>query len=737
MKNRFFDLKLFIEAIKQLKILGIVGTSILLLEALLVPVGYFILNTSVSPGAKSIISILEFNPLMTSVFSLMAPIMTLYIFKFLNSRKGSDFYHSIPNTRISIYVSFLSAVMAWCFIMILVPALFSSLGIVLLGKYVVFNFLGSVFNILALLAAVVLTSSAVALAMGLTGTTFSNVVFSLIILFVPRLLISFLNAMIGVVQPLVSGLHIIPFSSGHYNIVTSGFTSIVDLFSGSVTEDSYFSPSAVLYTLVLGAIYFVLAMLLFTKRKSEMATNPAINRIVQAVIRITCAMVVCLIPCAIIASDIIQGVDEIFDLSVTIFSCFVLYVIALVVYFLYEIISTRKWKNLLKAMVGLPILLGLNVAVIAGISAAGYVISIQKPTAAEISYVQVLQFDNSEMGMMSGLVDGGYGSYLGGTMSHTKLKNEKIKEFVSDSLKTSIDVAKNADYLYEYNQFPVAINYNGRVIQRNLFLTDKKVKELVKLLAADKEFTDTLREVPDPDSKFTTPQFNWVEFTVEENKKIYRVFANEIKTVPAEKLVESFLNGSNYMYGVGYMGDTYPPTEMEEYPNPELEVSLSVQTLKGISVYGLDQYISQELFPKTVAAYVEVLNKDSEKAISALVSKAKSGDFNDLSVGLGNVPNELRGRYSYYGMDEAYSYRNSGTEEFINALTTALKSSPKTVDFNKPYVHLSFSVMLNERTYEMESYELFMNIPDDAKLYESFKNTRMYREQRDTQYYTD
>ena len=74
----------------------------------------------------------------------------------------------------------------------------------------------------------------------------------------------------------------------------------------------------------------------------------------------TVALVICLIP-----------LTDIFSATVVhnwsagrIYGIVVWYIIAVIVYFLYELISTRKWKTLLRTIPGLGLLALVNVAIL-------------------------------------------------------------------------------------------------------------------------------------------------------------------------------------------------------------------------------------------------------------------------------------------------------------------------------------------------------------------------------------
>ena len=105
------------EAMRQIKLPGIIGTL------LLVGVAFFsaivqlfkLRENGMVPGSYSFF---EMNPYIMLVMYAFVPLMVMMLFGFMNKRRASDFYHSLSYSRLCIYISFLSAVIIWCIIII-------------------------------------------------------------------------------------------------------------------------------------------------------------------------------------------------------------------------------------------------------------------------------------------------------------------------------------------------------------------------------------------------------------------------------------------------------------------------------------------------------------------------------------------------------------------------------------------------------------------------------------------
>lgn len=74
----------------------------------------------------------------------------------------------------------------------------------------------------------------------------------------------------------------------------------------------------------------------------------------------------------------------------------VFYLVAALVYFAYELITTKKWKNLLTALPGLGIVALLNVGILLGMHAVEKHIVAQRPAMQEIESVSFCSTDGTD-----------------------------------------------------------------------------------------------------------------------------------------------------------------------------------------------------------------------------------------------------------------------------------------------------------------------------------------------------
>lgn len=356
MRKKRFDVALYREGARQLRIGGVVLLVVSLVLSVLPPVlGWLSVQNGRTQSHNNqlpfSVSANMLAPVFIPLMFLVPVILTLLLFSAFHTRKGSDFYHAIANTRGSIFISFGAAVLSWTagitILSVLLPTLlYAALGAVLIPVYipcVLFTYL----------AGGTLVTAVMLLAMALTGTILVNLILGALILFLPRVVMTLFT------YSVTSSLHILEASSlgliGNVGsnipfqflyVLLFAFTRSSD--SGAAnTSNIMLSGSAIAYTLVLAAIYFVLGWFAFRCRQSETAGVSAPNRLFQHIYR--CAFT---LPIAVFIPFCILTVPSEDSSKITL--VIILAVIALIAYFLFELISTKKLKNLLTAV---PVLL--------------------------------------------------------------------------------------------------------------------------------------------------------------------------------------------------------------------------------------------------------------------------------------------------------------------------------------------------------------------------------------------
>lgn len=686
--KRLFDGKMYVEGLRQLRTFGILAFVVLELEAILVPLGFYVsLQQYAYPTAKQTLDFFNMHPLLVLSFTVFAPLMVLYLFHFLTKRNASDFYHSLPNTRTSLFLSFFAAVMTWVAAAAVISSATSVLCFSLLSEYYTIMWSSVGIMLLNMLAASLFTAASVAIAVCVSGTIFTNMVVSFLLIFLPRaLLMVFTNYITSNINILSS--HYLPFLVGmKYNVATN---MVFGIFTGNVEESFTFWQGGV-YTLCVGLIYTVIAVLLFRIRKSEAASQSAPNRFLQTGIRLLLGFVVCLYPCISITNQILgiytpNGDDY--------FLYLVFYIMAVVVCIIYELITTKKWKSVMRIVPSLGILAVLNGVMIGILVGVYYSVLSFHPDAEDITHVELVQDRDSRSS-----------DYYGMIMEETELYDPQILSLVANRLKNETDYIRNRYYTNNPARSDMqmfAIHTKNQTVYRRLPLTTQEEKTIAKYLAENPTTRRLYQTLPSPDavSVFT----NQNDLTSEQNMTLYTTICQEVEEMDFTEwyaYLKVYTRNTQYFGNGGFVviKDT-----KSFYPD-----SLNVRcTVKGQSTYLNLPLI--DLFPKTANLYMEYVNGQKQnRVLEVLASKRYS--YLSLSITASKLQDDMGRtvRDIYFDVSDLYRQQEE-LQEFLDILTP-LSGTP--ADIRKPLLALQVTY---EENYVQYREMLYVNYPEDTPL---------------------
>lgn len=305
------------------------------------------------------------------VIPFVAPLLlTVMAFRFQTRRCDSDFYHALPYTRTTLSLSMLSAVATWCAVLVV--------GSSLIVALLCIPFSG---NISAATIALDIASSFTAclfmafltfLAVSLCGNTVSVIFAVFILLLAPYLISS------SLLDAVVSRVRILPYDDAFLN-----FTQYNLLYGGYDTVQAWVG------TLLLLALCLGLGLWMNKRRPSETAGSPTVTPALQIVLRLLLSLTCCL-PAIGIVLDAVGGYRV--DISEIVF----LYLLAMIAYFLYELFTTKKAKNLLKAIPWLGMLAALNIVCIVLVPLSCRFIASVSPDAEDVDSVSLTALISSE-----------------------------------------------------------------------------------------------------------------------------------------------------------------------------------------------------------------------------------------------------------------------------------------------------------------------------------------------------
>lgn len=598
MKKKLIDKNLIVEGVLQLKIAGIILLLISFLGTLIMPIARFfeIANhrqNGITNTYLKVINIVDIAPILL-LFMIIGPlIFTFTLFSFLNKRSSSDFYHSISCNRIALFNSFVVSIIIWTFGTIIICVAAGSIAYSIIGIHINFSYIMWLLG--TLLAGSLLVMTCALFAMTITGTLFTNIMVFGMIFLLPRLILLMFNITLEdcVKIFILSDTNIMNYDN---NIpIKFLFRALGSNISSNYL---YSSASAIIYTLVLAIIYYMIACLLFNYRKSEIAGTSAPNKVLQH-----CYRCIVTLPFALFIPVIIMTSSGEPKPVIGIAICVI---ISLLVYYIYELLTTKSFKNALKSTPFLLVVAALTA--VFGISlniSRNYILSFT-PSASEIKYVTFLPNNSDRFGS-------DYYTIAARNINYTE---DSIKDKISNILKTNIGQLGGEIYRKD-SAVPVKITLkNGRSARRVLYMTSDEYSSITDSMMKNEEYRNVMKTLP-PEKTISNVSFT----DLGSSNNIWNSYKNEFSTLP--DTVKENLIDFNTPYGSN---------------------SISSNVIGEISVTGsLNMYNYMSNFrittdtPETAKLYVNTVNSDNKDTFTSFINaQGDAVDIYELNISIIN-----------------------------------------------------------------------------------------------------
>lgn len=679
-KGRLFG-KFYLEALRQTRVVGIIFTVIMSIVAFAVPFGIFLdakiyaENHGFDDVTASIVNFSDLNVLFPILTYIMAPLMVLMCFSFLNKRASSDFYHSATQTRSTVFLAFSLSAITWILIAAVSSIITGLIVPLFCPDYFIINWY-SFIEIARRLIASLYVVAATTLAMTLTGTLVNNILVTGIIIFVPRILMLIIGTAINSYVNVLPGIDHLGLLDPTYNLVFNDFTQLFGAYSGI----NYW---AMLYTVILALIYFVLALISFNLRPSEAAGQSAPNRLLQTCYRILVTMVVCSVGCIGIFAWITGNVYE--EAEMMLFELALLYIGALIVWFVYEIITTRKASNLLKTLPSLGIVVLLNVAIVLLMTGINAGVDRFRPEPEEIKYIRVIH-DKDNYG---GEISYSLAEYMTGDFSDVKITDSAAREMVSKALVKSLDDSyKSYEEVY---RMTVAIATKHGEVYRNVYIpySDYQyVQYALNSVVAEKNAFNMLPEF----NSTNMSTYTYYDLNKKEVETLYSTLVDELNGMSKEELAKTIAE----MDGASCFG------------------GFEVYTYKGFDRINI--YIDfSTVLKKTSTKYLELSSNDEEDKV-LFEGDVELLEFKYHYIDI-NVFDPQNGGYTYYW------HGNIDDLEKMGMLESLRENFSNGIDIDRPFAEISYgySFTNSEGYEEYEDTKLFVSL-DGIELPEEFKD---------------
>ena len=420
--THFFNFGLFLEGLKRLKVIGSATAILSFVVSALIPVVYWMEAGDTVRVVASIRQNYICIPLYFIVF--IAPFFLMSLFSYLHKRKEADFFHAIPYTRTCVYVSFVASALAMIFVIQICSALVSGI-LWAINPHTTFVLSELVSITLISMLCAALLCSLMTLALTLTGTSMTTLLLFGVMCLLPRLMMFYMSEILS------TNLDVIQVSELHYLQFDwfMPFAMLLTIFGG-YNYGGYsplWSPACIIYTIFVTLLAFVAAWYFYQKRKSEMAGNTAPSRLAQHIFRCLFTLPFALL----IPTFVLTNNGDLSLLSVVL-------VITLLVYFLYELVTTKRMKNLASATPWLLVLAGgIVLFTLAFYGISGIVLN-TKLSPNEVAYVSI------------GVNDTSYDTYQQQLLFDAGTDDKDVIARICDAYATTQGCDKRDSYIPEY-----------------------------------------------------------------------------------------------------------------------------------------------------------------------------------------------------------------------------------------------------------------------------------------------
>ena len=656
--KKIFSIKLFINNFLQLKVMGILGTVLITLFSVLSIVSQGIrmieytkegisVNGSMSGGVSTTyLGAGDLWPLVLT-FVFVTPVLMLMAFSYNNKRNSSDFYNSLPYTRLNMYLTKLSAVFTWQVIVYVCAVVGIVISIAVYKKYFVYSVSTITWIIIGTFICNLLCGAVIALACSLTGSLMSNICLTGIILFIPAILRVMITGGISALFDYVSNIQVVPVIGVERNMISA--LIVGGSMNGIQYNEILLNKGYMVYSLVLAIVYAAIGYLCFVRRKSEVAGKAALGNkihvIIRTIIGFICMAVGFLL--LLIERDII--------------SMIIFVSLAVAAMIIYELIAGDRSRLGFKT--GISSVIALAAAgIFTGLLWSGSVVmKAYKPETSKIKYAVV------ESSTYYSNYSGSFADYYNTKTAQYRIKDSDIIDVLVNGYnhckdKTYVELSQNRKNVYTINVY-----FKDGIIgtRRSIALVEDDYKNLMLKLGADEEYQKIYLELPEYNNVTLTFNNN-VNLSDSDKQNIYNCLQSEIKRVGYNQYIKSFDQPGVY--------DTVSIRFVENGNNYYIRIPFS------------------EYLPETTESFMKMVNKGSlNYALGSVTSKdakelVKSAFDNKLS---------LSGDYYYLNVEvleinlpeqrqtTLYDAYSNGTSRMDDVITDATKEG---AGFNKDVI---------------------------------------------------
>ncbi|MEG0771146.1 MAG: hypothetical protein RR436_04515 [Clostridia bacterium] len=712
MNNKLFNFGLFKESLLQNKLPGIIFVVLSVVASAIMPI-----SEIVSMGHSSTVyqpDIFSFG-IAAIVLMYIAPFVLVFNqFSFLNKRNSSDIYHSMPISRRCMSFTMLMSCVAWEFV-IIVPSIIITTTLFLISGAVV-NFVLVPYLIFSLIAGYLLLTATTFIAVELSGTIFSSIIVTGLITFLPRFILYAFKFTVDSLVEIASIGSSTPLFDDLLNIPVGGLLTV---FTGSPNRDKFLNNiDSIVYTFIVAIICICIGLFVARKRKSETALKSAPSFALQNIFRICITLPWIILMAAIVSNDPFNLLNYLIPGS-----------FAILTYVIYELITTRKFKNVIKSLPYMLILLAVGVVFYFGVVGTKTLILNDIPNPNDIKSISFAQDQSNKSKTLE---------YNIMEVTNIKYTDKALNEIIVNSLKTTIVDVKQKNYQrYRegYDQVVVINLKSGRKITRKIRLRQDASDGIKDIKNNSLDFEKAIKSLPTV-KEIKSIDIGAGELSANHNAAslLWESFREEyIKLSSEEILQNNIISGSRDVLLNPNIGTKKTQNEIERSSTFTIgEDGRAVGTILIKGNKGKENFSSiykiTRATPNTFKLYLDLINDNNYKIFNDTVSKMKELNEDSLLVTL-NADKLMENNKDTKSINYTTAipfiegkdiYGNDNTLLFKNdeATSRLLKMISKPLDYQKPISVINFRLnqVNNKNSYAVNPvylYDFYVNLSEE------------------------
>lgn len=264
-----FSKALYVQGLKKARTAGIgMAATVFIINAIYaLSEAEFTLHSTFpyTEGCARAIKEWEIAPFIPIAF-LFSFFLVSSVFSFLNNRNGSDFYHSIPQKRPCVFLSFMASIFTWISSVVFGTVLVNFV-IFSLGENYTVSFSRTLYEALGYTASLLVIVCVIALCRVIAGTKTTFILYTACLLSAPRFAIYLFKEYLSSSNPSIC-IEKTLLNSNLIAIEKSSYFSIIQFLEGGKSNSSI---SLFVLLSIEALVFLALGTYFYNKRKSEIA----------------------------------------------------------------------------------------------------------------------------------------------------------------------------------------------------------------------------------------------------------------------------------------------------------------------------------------------------------------------------------------------------------------------------------------------------------------------------------